>query len=51
LSGDPLARGADETILGIPRELALPEGPWNGFRRFASPAEALAEITRLDLAA
>lgn len=51
MSGDPLARGADETILGIPRELALPEGPWNGFRRFASPAEALAEITRLDLAA
>ena len=32
---DPLARGADEMIWGIPRATALPHGAWRGFRAFA----------------
>lgn len=48
---DPLARGADEMIWGIPRATALPGGAWRGFRRFASPEEGEAEIARLEGAA
>ena len=47
-SADPLARGADERILGIPREAALPGGAWRGFKRFTSVEGGLAEIARLD---
>ena len=45
---DPLARGADEMIWGIPRETALPHGAWRGFRAFASREEGEAEIARLE---
>ena len=45
---DPLARGADEMIWGIPRATALPHGPWSGFRVFASREEGEAEIARLE---
>ncbi len=48
MSADPLARGADEEILGIPRELALPDGAWTGLRAFTSPEEGEREIARLD---
>lgn len=48
-SADPLARGADEMIIGIPREAALPYGAWRGFKRFASVEDGLVEIARLDL--
>ena len=48
-STDPLARGADEMIIGIPREAALPGGAWRGFKRFASVEDGLVEIARLDL--
>lgn len=47
-SADPLARGADELIIGIPREAALPGGAWHGFKRFASVEGGLEEIARLD---
>ena len=47
-SADPLARGADELIIGIPREAALPGGAWHGFKRFASVEDGLVEIARLD---
>ncbi|MFM8428451.1 MAG: hypothetical protein ACKN93_01720, partial [Candidatus Limnocylindrus sp.] len=45
---DPLARGADEMIWGIPRATALPHGAWRGFRAFASREEGDAEIARLE---
>ncbi len=45
---DPLARGADEMIWGIPRATALPHGAWRGFRGFASREEGEAEIARLE---
>lgn len=45
---DPLARGADEMIWGIPRAIALPNGAWRGFRAFASREEGEAEIARLE---
>jgi predicted NUDIX family phosphoesterase len=45
---DPLARGADEAIWGIPRETALPHGAWRGFRAFTSREEGEAEIARLE---
>ena len=45
---DPLARGADEMIWGIPRATALPHGAWRGFRAFASREEGEAEIARLE---
>ena len=45
---DPLARGADEMIWGIPRETALLRGAWRGFRAFASRDEGEAEIARLE---
>ena len=48
MSADPLAKGADEEILGIPRELALPAGAWTGLRAFSSPEEGEREIERLD---
>jgi predicted NUDIX family phosphoesterase len=48
VSTDPLAKGADEEILGIPREVALPLGPWTGFRAFGSIEEGEHEIKRLD---
>jgi predicted NUDIX family phosphoesterase len=48
VSADPLAKGADEEILGIPRDLALPSGPWTGLRAFSSPEEGEREIARLD---
>jgi predicted NUDIX family phosphoesterase len=48
VSTDPLAKGADEEILGIPRDLALPSGPWTGLRAFSSPEEGEREIARLD---
>lgn len=48
---DPLARGADELIWGIPRAAAMPNGEWRGFRKFGSPEEAIAEIARLEGAA
>ena len=48
MNADPLAKGADEEIVGIPRELALPAGPWTGLRAFSSPEEGEREITRLD---
>jgi len=48
-SADPLARGADELIIGIPRETALPDGAWRGFKRFTSIEDGLVEIARLDL--
>ena len=47
-SADPLARGADELIIGIPREAALPGGAWHGFKRFASVEDGLVEMARLD---
>jgi predicted NUDIX family phosphoesterase len=49
VSADPLAKGADEEILGIPRELALPAGAWTGLRGFSSPEEGEREIQRLDM--
>jgi len=48
VSADPLAKGADEEIVGIPRDLALPAGAWTGLRAFTSPEEGEREITRLD---
>jgi len=48
VSADPLAKGADEEIVGIPRDLALPTGAWTGLRAFSSPEEGEREITRLD---
>ncbi len=48
---DPLARGADEMIWGIPRSIVLRGGAWRGFRRFASLDEGMAEIARLEKAA
>jgi predicted NUDIX family phosphoesterase len=51
VSADPLVHGVEEEILGIPRLLALPEGPWAGFRPFPSLEEAHREIARLDAAA
>ena len=48
MSADPLAKGADEEILGIPRVLALPDGAWTGLRSFASPEEGEREIARLN---
>jgi predicted NUDIX family phosphoesterase len=50
-STDPLARGADEVIWGIPRATALPHGAWRGFHAFASREEGEAEIARLEGAA
>ena len=49
-SADPLAHGADEVIIGIPRDVALADGAWRGFRRFTSVEGGLAEIARLDRA-
>ena len=48
MSVDPLATGADEEIVGIPRDLALPSGAWTGIRAFSSSEEGEREITRLD---
>lgn len=48
MSVDPLVKGADEEILGIPRELALPAGAWTGLRAFSSAEEGEEEIRRLD---
>ena len=48
MSVDPLATGADEEIVGIPRDLALPAGTWTGIRAFSSSEEGEREITRLD---
>jgi predicted NUDIX family phosphoesterase len=48
VSADPLAKGADEEILGIPRELAMPNGAWTGLRRFDSREDGEREIQRLD---
>ena len=48
MSTDPLAKGADEEILGIPRDVALPLGTWTGFRAFGSIEEGEREIARLD---
>jgi len=48
MSADPLAKGADEEILGIPRELALPTGAWTGLRAFDNTEEGEHEIARLD---
>jgi predicted NUDIX family phosphoesterase len=48
VSVDPLATGADEEIVGIPRDLALPAGAWTGIRAFSSSEEGEREITRLD---
>ena len=48
MSADPLAKGADEEIVGIPRDLALPAGTWTGLRAFTSAEEGEREITRLD---
>ena len=48
MSVDPLATGADEEIVGIPRDLALPAGAWTGIRAFSSSEEGEREITRLD---
>jgi predicted NUDIX family phosphoesterase len=48
VSADPLAKGADEEILGIPRDLALPSGAWTGLRAFNSHEEGEREIARLD---
>ena len=50
MSPDPLAAGADEEIIGIPREIALAHGNWIGFRAFASIDTARREIARLDAA-
>lgn len=48
MSADPLVKGADEEILGIPRDLALPSGSWTGLRAFSSPEDGAREIARLD---
>ena len=48
MSVDPLAKGADEQILGIPRVQALPSGAWTGFRAFDSLEDGQREIERLD---
>jgi predicted NUDIX family phosphoesterase len=48
VSADPLAKGADEEIVGIPRDLALPAGAWAGLRAFTSTEEGEREIARLD---
>lgn len=45
---DPLARGADEMIIGVPRAVALPDGAWRGFKRFRSDEDGMREIARLD---
>ena len=37
-------------IIGIPRDVALADGAWRGFRRFTSVEGGLAEIARLDRA-
>ena len=50
MSGDPLARGADELIIGIPREEALGGPAWSGLRRFADAADGARVIARLDAA-
>jgi hypothetical protein len=47
---DPLAAGADEEIIGIPREIALAHGTWTGFQAFSSVDTARIEIARLDAA-
>lgn len=47
MSGDPLARGADEMIIGIPREAALNGPAWSGLRRFEDRATGDHEIARL----
>ena len=47
-SADPLARGADELIIGIPRERALGGDAWSGLRPFTSLTEGVTEIARLD---
>ena len=49
-AADPLARGADELIIGMPREAALPHGAWSGFVPFASAEVGRMEISRLDRA-
>ena len=36
-------------IIGIPRDAALSEGAWRGFKRFTSVEGGLEEIARLDL--
>ena len=43
---DPLAAGADEPIVGIPRRQAFPHGEWTGFRSFEDHEAARAEIAR-----
>lgn len=48
MSADPLAKGADEEILGIPRKRALPNGAWTGLNAFGSPEVGEREIERLD---
>jgi predicted NUDIX family phosphoesterase len=48
VSADPLAKGADEEIIGIPRDVALPTGAWTGLRAFGSAEEGEREIARLD---
>ena len=48
MSGDPLVRGADELIIGIPREEALGAPAWSGLRRFADPLAGEREIARLE---
>jgi predicted NUDIX family phosphoesterase len=48
VSADPLAIGADEQIMGIPRDLALPVAAWTGLRAFGNAEEGEREIVRLD---
>jgi len=48
VSTDPLASGADEVIIGIPRDLALSTGAWTGLRAFSTPDEGEREIARLE---
>lgn len=48
-AADPLAHDADEMIIGIPRERALPDGAWSGFKPFSSVGMGTVEIGRLDL--
>lgn len=47
MSEDPLAHGADEMIVGIPRAEALNGLSWSGLRRFADRATGEREIERL----
>lgn len=51
MSTDPLAKGADEQIMGIPRDRALPAGAWTGLHVFRNAEEGEREITRLDAVA